>query len=197
MNHADMTLDHEKRLRYLESLERSSPNVWDDLLQNSVTVGGGASAPTFSAYNGNLLAYEFLGTGVTTKDLQMAWQMPHAWKEGSDIEPHIHLYVPNDGTGGVIKFYFEYTWTNVDAEEVAATTISGTYTVTAAAGNRHRILQATSIVGTGKTLSSIVSARIYRNPADAADTFAASVWLKAADIHYLKDSHGSRQEYVK
>lgn len=197
MNHADMTLDHERRLRVLESFERSSPNVYDDLLPNAVTVGGGASAPSFTTYNGNLRAYEFLGTGVTTKDLQIQWQLPHAWNEGSTVSPHIHLYVPNDASGGVIKFYFEYSWTNVNDVEAAASTISGTYTVTAAAGNRHRILEIATIAGTGKTLSSIISARLYRNPADAADTFAASVWLKAADIHYLKDSHGSRQEYIK
>lgn len=197
MNHAGMTLDHERRLRLLESLERLATPVWDDLLPSAVSIGGGASSPSFTAYNGNLRAYEFLGTGPTTKDIQMQWQLSHSWLEGSDIEPHLHLYVPNNATGGVIKFYCEYTWVNVDGVEGAATTISGMLTIAAGAGNLHKILQFSTVSGTGITLSSVFSARIYRNPADASDTFGASVWLKSADLHRQIDSLGSRQEYIK
>ena len=170
---------------------------WDDLLPSSVSVGPGASAPSFTAYNGNLRAYEFIGTTTVIKELQMQWQLSHSWLEGSAVEPHLHLYVPNNASGGVIKFYCEYTWVNVDGVEGATTTISGTLTIGANAGNLHKILKFSSVAGTSKTLSSVLSARIYRDPADAADTFAASVWLKSADLHRQIDSLGSREEYIK
>lgn len=172
--------------------------VFDDLLPHSVTVGAGASAPSFTAFNGNLKAYEFVGA-TTLKELNMSFQIPHSYKEGSDIVPHVHLHIPDDVTGGTIKFYFEYNWTNVDQTGVVATTtISGTTVRTPSQGiNTNSKLIFPAITGTGKTISSIISCRIYRDPTDVADTFAASVWMKAADLHYEKDTIGSRTTLVK
>ena len=176
-----------------------SATVFDDVYPSSVTIGSGGSAPSFTAYNGNLRAYEFLGSGATTKELNMGFQIPHSYKEGSTIVPHIHLYIPDDGTGGVIKFYCEYTWTNVNQTgTTATTTTSGTITRVANEGiNNNAILSFGEIVGTGKTMSSVFMCRIYRNPADAADTFGVSCWLKSADIHIEMDTLGSRQILTK
>lgn len=164
--------------------------VFDDLMPNAVSVGTGGGVPAFTAYNGNLKAYEFVGAALT-KEIHAEFQLPHAYKEGSNIEPHIHLYVPNDATGGVIKFGCEYTWVNIDGTEGATATITGTVTIAAGAGNLHKMISFGSITGTGKTISSILSCRIYRDPADAADTFGASVWMKAADVHHERDKIGS------
>ena len=168
--------------------------VYDDLLPSSVTIGSGANAPSFTSYNGNLKAYEFVGSGATPKELNLGFQIPHTYKEESSIEPHIHLFIPDDVTGGGIKFYCEYTWTNRDqAGSVATTTVSGTITRTGAQGiNNNAILSFGTIAGTGKTISSIFMCRIYRDPADVADTFGVSTWLKSADIHFEKDGIGSR-----
>lgn len=197
--------DLRKRLAKVEATRTIGPQSalddlgprWDDLLPSSVSVGGGASAPSFTAYNGNLRAYEFNGTGPTTKELQMQWQLSHSWLEGGAINPHLHLYIPAMAAGGDIKFYCEYTWVNVDGAEGATTTVAGTLTVAISDGTRHKILEFPSIDGTGMTLSSMFSARIYRNPADAADTFGYSVWLKSADLHRQIDGLGSREEYIK
>lgn len=164
-----------------------------DLYPSSVSTGSGVNAASFTAYNGaNLFAYEFIGA-VTLKSLQIGFQINHDYKEGSDITPHIHLYIPDDGTGGVIKFYMTYAWSNVSQTgSISETTISGTVTRTASQGiNNNAILSFPAITGTGKTISSIIMCRIYRDPADAADTFASSVWLKSADIHYEIDGLGS------
>lgn len=173
--------------------------VFDDVYPSSVTIGSGGSAPSFTAYNGNLRAYEFLGSGATTKELNMGFQIPHSYKEGSDIIPHIHIYIPDDGTGGVIKYYCEYTWTNIDQTgTVATTTISGTITRAANAGiNNNAILSFGTVTGTGKTISSVFMCRIYRNPADVGDTFGASTWLKSADIHFECDTLGSKTATAK
>ena len=169
--------------------------VFKDLYPSSVSVGSGVNAASFTSYNGaNLYAYEFVGTGVQLKSLQLGFQLNHDYKEGSDIVPHLHLYIPDDGTGGVIKFYMNYTWTNIDATgTVSETTVSGTVTRAASAGiNHNAILSFGTITGTGKTISSVFMCRIYRDPADVADTFGTSVWLKSADLHYEVDSIGSR-----
>lgn len=173
--------------------------VYDDLWPTSTDPGSGAAAPAYTAYNGNLKGWEFVGTGVLVKELQAKWQFSHKYKEGTDCVPHIHLAVPNDGTGGDIKMYFEYTWTNIDGTIGGTATISGTLTIAASAGLLHKklIFNSAAISGSGKTISSIISARIYRDPADVADTFGSSVWLKSMDIHYQIDTMGSRQTMVK
>jgi hypothetical protein len=173
--------------------------VFDDITPSSVTIGSGATAPAFTTYNGALAAYEFVGTGGTTHQLNMGFQLPHGYKEGSDIVPHIHLFVPDNVTGGTIKFYLEYTWTNIDQTgAVSPTTISGTLTRGASAGiNNNAVLTFTTVSGSGKTISSMFMCRIYRDPADVADTFGASVWLKSSDLHFEKDTIGSRQITTK
>lgn len=174
--------------------------VWKDLYPSSVTIGSGGTAPSFTQYNGNLYAYEFVGTSAT-KQLNMGFQLNHDYKEGSDIKFHVHLYIPDDGTGGVIKMSCEYTWTNINQTgTVNTTTITGTVTRAANAGiNNNAILSFDSAIisGSGKGISSVFMCRIFRDPIDNADTFGLSVWLKSADIHYQVDTLGSRQETAK
>ena len=173
--------------------------VWDDVYPSAVSVGGGANVPSFSAYSGNFLAYEFVGTGPTTKEIQIEFQFPHAREDGSDIVPHIHLYIPDDGTGGDIYFGLEYEWSDVnDTGAVSSTTVYGTVTRTASQGiAKNQILSFGTITGTGKGLSSVLSCRLFRNPADANDTFGTSVWLKSADVHVQKTYLGSFKQFLR
>jgi hypothetical protein len=175
-------------------------NVWDDLLPSSVvTLATGASAPAFTAYNGNLKAYEFVGTGPTQKEMAMGWQTAHKTKDSSTIRAHLHLYIPDDVVGGVIKFGMEYTFTSVGSiGAVTPTTIYGTVTVAANAGiQNNTILPFPYIDNTGKGISAMLMTRVFRDPADVGDTFGASVWLKSADLHCNYDTLGSTYEYIK
>jgi len=172
---------------------------WDDVYPSAVSVGGGANVPSFTAYTGNLLAYEFNGTGPTTKELQIEFQLPHSRKDNSNIVPHIHLYIPDDATGGTIEFGLEYEWSDVnDTGAITTSTVYGTVVRTASQGiARNQILSFGELDGDGKGLSSIVSCRLFRNPADATDTFEESVWLKSADIHVQKTWLGSYKEFLR
>lgn len=173
---------------------------YDDNMPLTVSVGAGASIPSFTAYNaGNLKAYEFLGTGVTTKDLTMGFQLPHSWDLETTVYLHLHLFVPA-GTTGNIRFGFNYTWVSINGVEGAETTITGDLNIGddgANIGNAILEINSSAIAGTGQGMSSIIYGRLYRNPADGADTFGASVWLKSVDLHIINDGLGSRQEYIK
>lgn len=173
--------------------------VWDDVYPSSVTVGAtGASIPAFTNYNGGLKAYEFIGTGVLSKEINFGFQIPHTYLVGSGIVPHLHLRVPNDATGGTIKFGCEYSWKAIGAAETATQTVYGTLAITANAGvQANKILSFGNIAASGQGISSIFMCRIFRDPGDVDDTFGASVWLKSADIHHLVDTAGSRAELVK
>jgi len=172
--------------------------TYDDIYPSSVATAGGASAPSFTAYNGNLKASEFVGAS-TMKEIHIGFQIPHRYTLESDLSPHIHLFIPNDVTGGNIVFGLEYTWTNINQTGAVATqTIYGTVTRAANAGiSDNHILEFTDIVGTGMGISSVLMCRLFRDPTVGGDTFASSVWLKSADIHINQDSLGSHEEYIK
>jgi len=167
--------------------------TYDDLLPSSVTVStSGSNVPSFTVYNGGLKAYEFVGSSLM-KEINMGFQHSHKRKADSSIDTHLHLYIPNDVTGGDIRFGLEYTWTNInEVGSVTPTTIYKKITIPSNDGikNNH-ILDFGSITGTGKTKSSMFMCRIFRDPTHSEDTFGSSVWLKSADQHYEKDKQGS------
>lgn len=174
--------------------------TWTDVYPSSVTVSANPTAgATFSEFSGNLRAIEFTGSGVNSKEVQAGFQFPHDYAEGSTIVPHLHLFIPVSGATGTIKFGCEYTWESIGSSgAVGTSTITGTLTIGQSMGPyNNRILSFGGLDGTGKGISSVFMARFFRNPADPTDTFASSVWLTSADIHYLQNTNGSRNETTK
>jgi hypothetical protein len=177
--------------------------TFDDVYPSSVAVGVGGTAPTFSAYAGNLKAYEFTG-GVSNKELQIGWQLYHSYKEDSDISPHLHLYFVSGvaDAGKTIIFNLEYDWANIgDTGTISTTTITGTYTIPSNSTTYKNVVfsfngvPGTPIIGTGKKISSVFMTRLVRR--QDLDSFTSSVWLKSADIHIEQNTRGSRQVLVK
>lgn len=171
--------------------------VWQDLLPTAVYTPTGASSPNITVYAGSttLLCQEFTNNGGA-EEYNPSYQMPHQWVEGSIIRPHCHLAVPNDGNGGTITMHMTYQWVNVNETGIVnETTISGSIVRLANAGVGHNmILSFGDIDGTGKLISSIITARVTR---DTNDSFQSSVWLKSADIHVECNSIGSGLPLVK
>lgn len=163
----------------------------DDVYPAAVSVGvAGANIPQFTAFNGGLKAYEFPGA-ATLKELNLAWQLPHQREDGTNITPHIHVRIPNDASGGNIRFGLELIWANQGDTEAATTTIYADLDIAPNAGNlANEIISFGELDGTGKTYSSLVQARLFRNPAATEDTFGSSVWLMSADIHVQKSRLG-------
>lgn len=123
-------------------------------------------------------------------------QMPHSWKEGSTIHPHVHWAPTNTDTGDVY-WQFDYDIANVGG------TYSGVYStifVTDAADgttNKHQLAELGQINMSGYLLSTMILWRLSRIGGDGADTYNADARLLEFDIHYQIDSNGSRQEYTK
>ena len=63
--------------------------------------------------SGSTGVYTYQFDNNTEEELFFAAQIPHAWKEGSNIYPHVHWYPTNTDTGNVI-WGLEYTWANVN-----------------------------------------------------------------------------------
>ena len=170
--------------------------VWDDILPTTFLQLTGNAAPniTLVGASSHLRAQEFANSSANEEFLPV-WQIPHKWKAESAIVPHLHIYVPDDGTGGDIVFGMYYTWTNIDGTSAAETgPIYATLTRAANAGiNANAIISFGSIAGTGKTFSSIFRAKIYRVQAGA-DTFGGTCWLLSGDIHVEIDKLGTNNE---
>jgi len=188
INSDKVILDSELHVRGL----RLTDTTWDDMRAPAQAINGaGANAPDWSStYVG------WLFDDVVDETVQLALQMPHNWKQGSTIYPHIHWMPMNTNSGNVV-WEMNYKWTNVG--EVEGTSFT-TDTVTVAAGGTarmHKISAFSAIDGTGMTLSSMFSVQLSRLGSDGSDTFNTDTLLKEFDIHYEIDGFGSEEEYEK
>lgn len=169
--------------------------VWDDLQVNISSVRLPASgAPVWTAYKGG---YVLSFSKSADNKIYFTAQIPHSYKEGSDIEFHLHLAYPNAGTGD-IRWNFTYSWANMGSDFPAETTVTTDIASPNDADNHQYAEIAASISGTGKTISSVLLCSLEREGTDAVnDDYDDVVYLVALDFHFEKDTVGSRQEAVK
>lgn len=174
-------------------------STWDDILPTIANANTGGASPNMTLMGGSgvIRAQEFANISAT-EEFQAIWQLPHSWKEGSSVYPHLHIYIPDDGTGGDIVFEMIYTWQNINDGTMTETTVNSTIVTRAAnAGiDGNHILQFGAISGTGMRISSLFAAR-FKRIQGGVDTFNGTTWLRSADIHVEKDTLGSDQEYIK
>jgi hypothetical protein len=177
--------------------------TWEDLRVDGNMTRVGESAPTFGVFLGGTYLQWFSKT--TDNSVHFSVQMPHAWAEGTDIYPHVH-WVPNsDGAPAAhVVWTLEYTWQNALTGDVfhATSETSGTLTnpsseVSGAGQHAHYITDLGDISGTGKTISSVLVCRLYRDADNAADDYDDTAGLLYFDIHYQVDALGSKDEYTK
>lgn len=177
------------------------PLLWDDLRTpvNLVRVPP-AQPPTWVDYKGSqVLSFADQAVEANEERVYLALQMPHNWAEGTFIVCHVH-FVPEDDTGGNVRWLLTYSWANQDSGAFPAET---TLAVDAACGtvaDAHKYAEFPDIVAdaVGKLISSMLLCRLQRNSSHANDTYnGKSAYLLEFDVHYQVDSFGSRQEMIK
>lgn len=181
--------------------------VWDDLRTpgHAVRASGGSPPDLVAGFGGNASLYslQFNGAGSTVEEVFFDIQMPHTWKQGSVIYPHVHFSPTSTNTADTVsrtvRFVLDYTWVNVnDAFGVVSSVEMTKAFIPNDALWQHLIASnATGIDGTGKNISSVLKCRLYRDPGNAADTYPQDVALNSFDIHFQVDSLGSTLEYTK
>lgn len=170
--------------------------TWTDINISGLSLAGGPAAPTAVNVNGStILAYSFSGTNPTPDELHGSLEILHDYKEGSDIVPHVH-WAPSTADVGDVKWQLEYMWINSGANFSGSTVISGTTAAGGVAWNERRTNLGT-ISGAGKTIGSRFAFRLFRDAADAADTYDAGAVLFDIGVHYERDTLGSRQITTK
>lgn len=176
--------------------------VWDDL---RIIPGNfqraGVSDPTLSGWQPG-------GTGATFQvykfqiddEVFASCQMPHSYKEGTDLYFHIH-WTPcdrgNEESGNTVGWKVDYSIANPYGIFGSSGTVDLSSTCTGT-DDYHERSSAVAVSGTGLTISHIVMLRIYRSDTGTDDTWAGitaaqSPALLEFDIHFEINTMGSRQ----
>ncbi len=183
--------------------------VWNDLMVfPDATTKGGSNPPewgtTFKRNAGGTSkgVYLWMFAPNQEEELHFTVQIPHDYKEGSDIFPHVH-WTTASGTpsGSNVVWGLEYTLIALGGSfPYTVTILSGSVVPECGAPSgtgQHLISPFGPVNGAGLGISSILVCRLFRAAGDAADTFPNDVGLLGFDIHYEQDTQGSREQWTK
>ena len=175
--------------------------VWDDIRVAGSNTRVGATAPTLAAFgpSGSLKVMHF--ESGHNDEVHFEIQMPHRWKEGTNIYPHVHWTPISTATGNVV-WELEYTWISINGTFGAPGNMASAATAAGGTAWVHKMTGLSEggnnyIDGTGKTISSMLVCRLHRNGNSGSDTLAADVAFLEFDIHYEVDSMGSKTYSTK
>lgn len=165
---------------------------WDDLLiEMKESLKGDVEKPDWDSTNFGFL----FPRNDTSVYIVLNVQLPHKWKVGSTIYPHVHFFQNQNVTP---TFKMDYRWINI-GDEVSGFTTG--YTMNTLVGSQvwttgqlHRIVNnPTGIDGTNKGISSMLQIKFYRDD----DVYVGDCLVVSFDIHIEVDSFGSSLEYTK
>ena len=175
---------------------------YDDIFTDNLIVPAGNTGPDIVAIPGapNISAFGFDGSN-RTENLTGTMELLHGYREGTDVWPHLHWSPSTNGTGNV-RWVFEFIVANGTTGVFSAPTI---LTAIQAAGGLdvsgrpiQQNLEFDGVIpGAGLKIGSQIRFTIRREPTNTLDTYAADALLWATGIHYIKDSMGSLERFIK
>ena len=164
-------------------------DCYDDLSISMAQVRAPASlSPTWTPYKSSQVP-AFSDTQVNV--LYFSAQLPHSYKEGSNLEFHIHVAYP-DAVAGNSVWYFTYSWANIGDAFPAPSSATVTKSSIGVVDGHQLIELKADIDGTGKKISSILLCSIQRTGTHGDDNYGNVIYLVSGDFHYQIDSLGSR-----
>jgi hypothetical protein len=182
--------------------------VWDDL---RVTPGSfdrpGVSGPVYVAYapgGGALSCY--LPEFAVDDFASFTVQLPHSYKQGSDISVHIHWTAGtrgNEESGKLVGWKIDYSWANINGTFASMQT-ADLSDECAAADHTHQMTPEVTIDGhtSEKHISSMLLCTIKRTDTGTDDTWVGTAsgslpLLLEVDFHFPIDTMGSRSASSK
>lgn len=171
------------------TLTGSGTSFEDLAVPLTMAMQGATSLPHFDYTN---IGYLFPQNDPAEK-LYFIVQMPHAWKQGTTIYPHVHWQQAADAN---VTWKMDYKWHNIGSAIPANWTTLNLATLvhTYESGTIHQLSKSTAgIAGTDMNISSIMQIILYRDD----NTYTGDAMAFQFDIHYEKDGFGSNGEYTK
>jgi|GEM_PF-1477719 len=180
---------------------------WNDFLINPSTArNSGSTVPGWEVFVATDIS-TWMFSDTRDEAIAFSVQLPHDFKEGSTIYPHIH-WAPMSAAGLTRPTWImEYQWVNLGDAFTATTGTSAIgyllYNDGASPSVELSLRQSTltplgsGIVGTDKTISSILMCRLYRSGNHGNDNLQADAALLSIDFHYEIDGFGSSTPFTK
>jgi hypothetical protein len=172
--------------------------VWEDLKITSSQLTPRPSSPTY-VYFKNLSRIPEFNIG---HELGFQTQMPHKYKEGSEIRLHLHWTPHTRGVaenGKTVNWRIDLSIANINDVFPSGTTYDLTATCDGV-DDKHQYQQASTVISIPTlTISHIIIGKIYRIAGDTwiTNTTGNRPALLEIDFHYQIDTPGSKDEMVK
>ena len=162
---------------------------------NAVKIKGSTNVPIDIGFGTCLFLLGFL----EGDQVYFTVQIPHSYKEGSDLKPHVH-WTTTTGTPGTgdVGWGLDYSVSAIAGTFSSTNSKTGTTIVEPKIGttgaNIHTITSLGTISGSGLGISSVLVCRLYRT---TDGNFASPALLLGMDFHFEKDTEGSRSDFTK
>lgn len=186
-----------------------SDTYWDDLrVPITATKLGGTKDPDFSLFKNNGAASQgvfiYWFDDTTEEEVYFAAQIPHGYKYGTDLHPHVH-WAPdsNGGAGEVVNWGLEYSIAEIGSGFGNTTIIYANAHTPADASlvaSQHYVSEFSSISGTAiDSVSAMIAFRLFRDATGGGgtDDYSHDAGVLEFDLHYQIDAPGSNNEYTK
>lgn len=174
---------------------------WEDMRIAGSNIRPGSTAPQLKAFgpSGSLKVLMFEQNHNDEAHFEI--QMPHSWKVGTLVYPHVH-WTPVSATAGNVVWNLEYAWVSINGTFGAPSTMSSDATAAGGVAWVHKLTRLKAggldyIDGAGRGISSMLVGRLYRNAGVGSDTLNADVAFLEFDLHYQVDGFGSDKESTK
>lgn len=186
-----------KQITLSQVLRTQHPTVpvWDDLrfpASNSSSIDG--FQPSVESETGLLLF-----SATFDRKIGYLAQLPHWWKEGSTIKPHVHWQKTTSEAGNVL-WRLGYKWAPIGEVMDASFSILSSATPAVSDADTADVGAITAlgdIDATGKTISDMLVMVFSRLGSDALDTYGEDARLLEFDLHIQRDGNGSTEEFTK
>ncbi len=163
--------------------------IWQDVDFPIIIRTTGANIPTLTTLQGNVTAPQW---SVNDFSVCEAQELIHAWKEGSEVQWHVH-FVTNglDATNRYVNFEVEWFWVNPNGTLSATVTSAGDLLIPANTATKTMLIRQVAVA----TFAGKIGGHVYARLRRIASTGAAptnSPWCSMLQMHVECDTLGSR-----
>lgn len=179
------------------SIDTTATYGWDDYLSEFQLRGSGVNDPSWATLFGNMQGLVF-----SASSMQQVWTDTHVLHDyalGTAMYPHIH-WTPTTTATGTVRWGIEYTIAKGHGQQAfntTTTTIFVEHTISTASQWVHfvtEVSEGNAIPGTNLEPDSVIKCRVFRDAANANDTYPGTVHAWQMDMHYQKNRYATKNK---
>jgi hypothetical protein len=166
---------------------------WDDIVMPIAITHLGVTAPNWTSFFGNLRQYAFdIG-----EEVEGSFEALHDWVEGSMIEFHLHIVTQGAEASVEARYSMELWIADTGEASTTTATITSDDIPLVNADGHHHVFNIGTVDGTGFKIGAVGCFLLKRvDLVDGSDP-SGDPFVISVGVHYMKNSLGSRSEYIK